>query len=108
MRFLAAPWVGMLRDDAWLRHARHANQCAQRLGAALAEVPGVELAAPVQANAVFPRFPEPIVRQLREKGWIFYTFIGSGGARLMCSWQTTAEHIDALVADVRQAAGARN
>jgi threonine aldolase len=108
MRFLAAPWVGMLRDGAWLRHAKHANACARKLGAALANVPGVELAAPVQANAVFPRFPEPIVKQLREKGWIFYTFIGSGGARLMCSWQTTQEGIDQFLADVRSAAGTRS
>src|SRR6185436_11430811 len=31
MRFLAAPWVGMLQDGAWLRHARHANQMAAYL-----------------------------------------------------------------------------
>jgi len=108
MRFMAAPWVGMLRDGAWLRHAAHANRCAQKLGAALAEIPGVELAAPVQANAVFPRLPEAIVKQLREKGWIFYSFIGAGGARLMCSWQTTVERVDALVADAREAVKLRN
>jgi threonine aldolase len=107
MRFLAAPWVGMLRDGAWLRHARHANACAQKLGKALSEIPGVELAAPVQGNAVFPRFPEPILKKLREKGWIFYTFIGDGGARLMCSWQTAQEGVDRFVADVRSAAGTR-
>ena len=108
MRFLAAPWVGMLRDGAWLRHAQHANACAHKLGAALAQIPGVELVVPVQANAVFPRFPDAVVRQLREKGWIFYSFIGDGGARLMCSWQTTGARIDALVADVRKAANPRN
>ena len=30
MRFLSAPWVGMLQDGAWLRHARHANLMACR------------------------------------------------------------------------------
>ncbi len=33
MRFLAAPWVGMLQDGAWLRHARHANAMAALLRA---------------------------------------------------------------------------
>ncbi len=28
MRFLSAPWVGLLQDDAWLKHARHASHCA--------------------------------------------------------------------------------
>ncbi len=30
MRFLSAPWVGMLESGAWLRNAQHANRCAQR------------------------------------------------------------------------------
>jgi threonine aldolase len=108
MRFLAAPWVGMLRDGAWLRHAKHANNCARQLGAALAQIPGVELVCPVAANAVFARFPDPLVRQLRERGWVFYTFIGDGGARLMCSWQTTDAQIGALLADIQAAALAGN
>src|SRR5208283_3343075 len=29
MRYLSAPWLGLLRDGAWLRHAAHANQMAQ-------------------------------------------------------------------------------
>ena len=31
MRFLAAQWLGVLRDGAWLRYAAHANQCAALL-----------------------------------------------------------------------------
>ena len=38
MRFLAAPWVGLLKDGAWLRHATHANKMAQRLRRALAKI----------------------------------------------------------------------
>ena len=29
MRFLSAPWVGLLHDGAWLRHSAHANAMAQ-------------------------------------------------------------------------------
>ena len=29
MRYLSAPWVGMLESGAWLRNAEHANQCAR-------------------------------------------------------------------------------
>src|SRR6202161_2393583 len=29
MRFLSAPWVGMLESGAWIRNAIHANNCAQ-------------------------------------------------------------------------------
>jgi len=104
MRFLAAPWVGLLRDGAWLRHAQHANACAQRLAAELEAIPGLNLLSPVQANAVFVQLPEPVLRRVHGRGWEFYTFIGDGGARLMCSWKTTDAEIDALVAAIREAA----
>ena len=39
MRFIAAQWIGLLEDGAWLRHATHANRIAQLLGReALADV----------------------------------------------------------------------
>ena len=38
MRFLTAPWVGLLKDGAWL-HAAHANKMAQRLRRALRKIP---------------------------------------------------------------------
>ena len=53
MRFLTAPWLGMLRDSAWLRRAEHANRMAAKLSRNLAEVAGVELLYPTEANAVF-------------------------------------------------------
>lgn len=105
MRFLAAPWLGMLEGEAWLRHARHANAMARRLGAGLAALPGVSLMFPVEANAVFARLPEPALVALRAAGWAFYTFIGVGGARFVCAWDTAPEAVDALVAEVAAALG---
>ena len=103
MRFLAAPWVGMLKGGAWLKHARHANACAQRLAGLLRSIPGVEVLHAVEANAVFAKLPEHVDAHLKSRGWHMYSFIGEGGARLMSSWQTTDADIDALVADVRAA-----
>jgi threonine aldolase len=102
MRFLAAPWVGMLRDGAWLRHAAHANQMARRLRAALEQIPQTKILYPTQANSVFIEMPSQVVASLRQIGWKFYDFIGSGGCRLMCAWDTTAEDVDRFAADVKQ------
>jgi threonine aldolase len=102
MRFLAAPWVGMLENRAWLNHGRHANARATRLSAGLAQIPGVDLIAPTQANAVFVNLPLQTITTLREKGWRFYTFIGTGGVRFMCSWDTTDTDVDDLLEDIRQ------
>jgi threonine aldolase len=100
MRFLSAPWVGMLQDGAWLQHARHANAMAARLEEALRAMPSMRILCPRQANAVFVELPLAVIDQLRERGWWFYTFIGQGGCRLMCAWDTTESDIDAFIADL--------
>ncbi|MCB1857632.1 MAG: low specificity L-threonine aldolase [Gammaproteobacteria bacterium] len=103
MRFISAPWTAMLEDGSWLTNARHANRCAQLLETNLREIPGVELLFPRQANALFVTMPEPALKQLRKNGWHFYTFIGVGGARFMCSWDTTEESIARLSRDIAEA-----
>ena len=101
MRFLSAPWLGILKDGAWLRHAAHANACAARMEAGLRATPGAEVLFPREANAVFARLDNRVISGLYARGWSFYNFIGAGGCRLMCSWDTRPEDVDAFLADVR-------
>lgn len=103
MRFLAAPWIGLLESGAWLANACHANACATRLAAQIEGLPGVELMFPVQANAVFLQAPPPLVENIRVRGWSFYTFIG-GGPRFMFAWDSDVSCVDQLAADIRDAA----
>lgn len=102
MRFLAAPWIGMLQSGSWLERARHANRCAALLEERLQQIPGVELMFPRQANSVFVRMPPGLLNGLQTLGWRFYSFIGAGGARLMCSWATSREEIEALVTEATE------
>ncbi len=102
MRFLAAPWSAVLDDGAWLRHATHANAMAQKLAAALTQVPGAQLLAPVEANGVFIDLPRAVIDALWTRGWKFYVFVGDTGARFMCAWDTPATLVDTLVAEVRE------
>lgn len=105
MRFLAAPWIGLTESGALLRNAAHANRCAAMLAEELLSVPDVELIHPVQANAVFVQMPPDLMDALRNAGWHFYTFIGSGHARFMCSWQTSEENIRGFGLELRELAG---
>jgi threonine aldolase len=105
MRFLAGPWVGLLKSGAWLRNAQQANRAAETLERQLRAVTGIEILIPRQANAVFVQLPPNVCRALHECGWHFYEFIGRGGVRLMCSWDTTEQDIQAFVADLRQCFG---
>jgi len=102
MRFLASPWVGMLRTGAWLKYAAHANKMALLLKSKLEKFPDVEVLYTPEANSVFLRIPEHLKSSLGEAGWKFYTFIG-GGVRLMCSWDTTESDVELLVRDLAEA-----
>ncbi len=105
MRFLSAPWLAMLRDGAWLRHAAHANAMARRLADKVSRIAGAEMLMPTEANAVFVTLPAAAAARLQAQGWQFYSFIG-GGARFMCSWATTEAAVDHLAADIDRALGA--
>jgi threonine aldolase len=102
MRFLAAPWVGMLRDGAWLRHAARANQQARHLHALLAGIPGARPLRTPQANSVFVDLPPGAADALRGRGWRFYDFIAGAGSRLMTAWDTSDEDLEAFAADLRE------
>ena len=101
MRYLAAPWAGLLIDGVWLRNAQRANAAAEKLTAALSGVAGLEPAFPRQANALFLRMPEELFARLQARGWHFYKFLEPDIYRLMCSWAATDETIEAFVADVK-------
>ncbi len=103
MRFLSAPWIGMLETGAWLRNAEHGNACAQRFAARIASAPGLRLAFKVQANAVFVEAEPAALERMRTLGWRFYTFIG-GAARFMFAWDARPDQVDAAADDLVQAA----
>lgn len=102
MRFLAAPWVGMLESQAWIENARQANRMAALMEAELRTIPGMDIHVPRQANAVFAGIAPAVADAMFERGWRFYNFIAAGGARLMCSWDTTEEDVRAFAADLRE------
>jgi len=104
MRFLAAPWVGMLKSGAWLANAEHANRCARYFAAGAMGIPNVKVVSAAEANTVFLEAAEEILERLRGRGWKFYTFIG-GAARFMFAWDADVARIDALLRDLRECAG---
>ncbi len=106
MRYLSAPWLGILEADAWLHHAQHANLMAQRLATGLSRVSGIELAFPTQANGVFLKMDAALADSLRAKGWHFYSFVAGCQARFMCAWDTKEEDVDALIKDALECAAA--
>jgi threonine aldolase len=102
-RFLAAQFVAMFEGDLWLRSARHANAMAARLAGHLAAIPAVTITQAVEANGVFAIIPHAAVEAARGT-WPFYTWNErTGEVRLMCSWDTTEDEVDAFARAVGDA-----
>lgn len=97
MRYFAAPWVAALTNGVWLDYAKRANNMAKYLAEQIAQVKGVRILHPVEANAVFVEMAPQLHAQLSQRGWKYYVFIG-GGARFMCSWSTSREDVDSFIA----------
>ena len=87
-RYLAAQVLAMLDDDVWLRNARAANAGAAMLAAAADD----RLIHPVEANEVFLKVTADEAARLRALGFDFYDW-GPGEARLVVSWNQSAEEI---------------
>lgn len=92
-RFIAAQFKAMLTNELWRKHANHANAMAQLLKQSIADIPGVQITKPVQANGVFAIHPE----QWNEKMWEQYPYYTwderINEVRMMCSWDTTEEEV---------------
>jgi threonine aldolase len=100
MRFIAAQFEAVFEDDLWLRAATHANAQARRLGRALEEL-GVELAVPVESNAVFAR----VTPEVRE-GYVWDE--ERSIVRWMTAWDTSDEDVDAFVRRIEATLRATN
>jgi threonine aldolase len=109
-RFISAQFEALLADELWLRSARHANEMAARLGRGVEALDGAELVHPVEANGVFVRLPQPVIDSLLAElpgAHPFYVWDAEDGVvRWMCSWDTTPDDVDELLAATGRALAA--
>jgi threonine aldolase len=107
MRFCAAQFEALLGEDLWLSNARTANSMARRLRDAVAEIGGVEVVHPVEANAVFAKLDRAAIDRLlasADAAHPFYVWDEAQGiVRWMCAWDTTEADVDAFAEAVRSA-----
>jgi threonine aldolase len=108
MRFVSVQFEALLADDLWLRNARHANQMADRLARAVVGIDGVEIAYPVESNAVFARLDKALIDRLLEAApgdHPFYVWDDTGVVRWMTAWDSRPEDVDAFAETVREVLG---
>ena len=97
MRFIAAQFSALLSNDLWKRNATHANQMAKRLETGLRKFNQIKITQFVDANGIFAIFPESIIPVLQQAGFFYIWNEKLSEVRLMCSWDTTEEDVDAFI-----------
>ena len=104
MRFLAAQVEAYLKDDLWLKTARHANDCMDTLAQGLSEIKDVEVLIPPDANMLFARLPNRMITNLRAKGFSFYDWPGEDRStiRLVTAFNTNKEDCISFTREVRK------
>ncbi len=96
-RYLAVQLLAYVKDDLWLRNARHANMAAQALCRAL-ETLGARAAFTPQGNELFMHMTDELAEHLRKAGLVFrpWPSIGPDAWRFVASWNSPIEAIRAL------------
>ena len=110
-RFAAAQWLAMLEGDLWRDCAAHANEQARRLAEGLGKLPGLRLAAPVEANEVFALVPEAVATGLEGEGAKFHRWAAGAADGLVCirlvsAWSTEAAEVARFLAAAARLSGA--
>jgi threonine aldolase len=106
MRFISAQLSALYESDLWLRSAQHSNAMAARLRSGLEslitsgasdEATRITLPVPTESNVVFARLPAAAKARAHAR-FHFYDWPGDPDlVRLMCSFDTTSEEVDALI-----------
>jgi threonine aldolase len=105
MRFASAQLLAYVEDGRWLTMARAANAVAARIAERLPDLPGVRLAAPVEANEIFLEIPAAVQNALEAEGFGFYRR-SAALARFVCRFDATEAEADALTAALARALAA--
>jgi len=105
MRFLATQLIALLEDELWLANARHANAMAARLAAGLAEMRGVEVVHPVEADAVFARLDDRHIAELQRE-WTFHVWDEEASVvRWMTAFDTKESDVDEFLRGIAAVTG---
>ena len=98
MRFISAQYIAYFNDDLWKILASHSNNMAAILAEKLSRINGIKISQRVEANGVFAIIPKDAAERVRKQTFFYPWDEEISEYRLMCSWDTTEEDINDLVA----------
>ncbi|NME66966.1 threonine aldolase family protein [Flammeovirga aprica] len=97
MRYIAVQFETLFGSDLWKENALHANKMAKKLAEGLGKVPEVVITQEVQANGVFAILPKEVIPAMQEQSPFYVWNEQTNEVRLMCSFDTSEEEINAFI-----------
>lgn len=101
-RLLGIQFRELFREDLFFQLARHANQMAAKIQEALQEA-GCSFLLRSPSNQIFPVLPNKVIKKLHQD-YSFHIWEAKDEhqsiVRLVTSWATTEEAVDAFIADL--------
>lgn len=106
-RVIGAQFLELFADELYFELARHANRMAEQLADGLSEL-GFGFLTPPQSNQIFPILPDALIATLQQEyGFYVWAPAGEGTStiRLVTSWATQEDAVQAFLEDVGGLAG---
>jgi len=93
----------LFTDDLYDKLALHSNAMAKRLADGIKAL-GFDFLYPVETNLIIPVFPTAVSKKLHEMyGFYDWSDFGDNTAvRLLTSWATQDDNVDAFIADLKE------
>ncbi len=102
MRFIAAQFEELLKNNLWRENAIHANKMAKLLANKLEEIPGVKITQKVESNGVFAIVPRSIIEPLQKEFFFYVWNEERNEVRWMTSFDTQEKDIDEFVELIKE------
>ena len=103
MRYLSAQYNAYFENDLWLQNARHSNEMAEYLANQIDGLQGVHFTQKIESNSLFLILPPEVIRKMLENYFFYIWDEATHEIRLVCSWDTSKDDVDAFVNHLKTA-----
>ena len=97
MRYISSQFIPYMNENIWLENAQKSNGAAQLLAKKMSEFECIELTQKVESNIILFTIPKEISDKMQEHYFFYNTNEATNEMRLVCSWDTTKEDINAFI-----------
>lgn len=105
LRYLSAQFIPYLENNLWLENATKANEHALKLAEIIKQYPEIRFTQKIESNQLFFTIPSGALKRLQEQYFFYMWNEGINEARLVTSWDTSADDIHCFAQSLKEIFG---